>query len=428
MPKTLNAKNNLSPELRFLITCCQTNQTKEDINSIRSYLSLITNYQSLITAATQHGILPLVYKTIKDVSQLDSSSLNAQRLTLLELYPKGTSSAFCLTANSDTPVAKAQVGCNAFLSELKPLYMSIVQRNMLMTSELIKIMHLLRENNIEALAFKGPTLSQMAYGDITLRQFGDLDILIKKRTRSQMMDLLLKEHYIPEIDLKEGTKETFFNSVNVIAFYNESTGIRIEVHWELLSRNYAIDWEEKKLWDTQEHTRINHKEIPVLVLEQQLLYLSAHGAKHLFERLEWICDIDRSIRVDPNINWQHLLNEAEKLGIKRMLYLGLELSRKFFGLDLPEMIKKNIAQDKEIPKLISKVIQVNFSKTSQEKKSYSTFGLLWNMRENLSDQIRFAWRGLFAPKFDDFKYIQLPKYLAFLYPVVRPYRLITKYF
>ena len=389
---SLNTKDKLSTELRFLVNCCKTNPSKEDIEKIHSCLSLITDHKSLITAATQHGILPLVYKTLKN---------------LYEDHP-------------DTG--------STFLNELKVQYMQIAQRNILMSAELLRIMKLFEENGIKALAFKGPTLSQMAYGDITLRQFGDLDILIQKKDRSAMMALLIQEQYIPEIDLKKETKETFFKCVNVIGLHKRSTGIRVEIHWELLSRNYAIDWEEKSLWDKQESVKINHKEIPVLPLEQQLLYLCAHGAKHLFERLEWVCDIDRSIKADPDINWQHLLNEAEKLGIKRMLYLGLALSQQFFGLELPEMIQQKIEQDKALPGLISKVIEINFSKTSQEGKSYSSFRLLWNMRENLSDQLRFAWRGLFAPKFDDFKFIQLPRHLAFLYPVVRPYRLITKYF
>ena len=397
-----NTRSQLNSELTFLITCCQTNPEKVDVEFIHSYLSQIP-LESLITTASQHCILPLVYKT------------------LLALHP-----------NHQSPMPRQEMPLgytnHEILSAFKQQYLSIARQNISMSAELIRIMKLFEENGIDALAFKGPALAQMAYGDITLRQFGDLDILIKKRDRSKMIDLLLKEHYIPEIDLREGTRETFFKSVNVIAFYKESTGIRVEIHWELLSRNYAIDWEEKSLWANPESVLINNKEIPVLPVDQQLLYLCAHGAKHLFERLEWVCDIDRSIKINPDIDWQYLLNEAEILGIKRMLYLGLALSQQFFGLELPEMIQKNIAQDKEIPKLISKVIEINFSQTSQEEKSYSSFGLLWSMRENLSDQLRFAWRGLFAPKFDDFVFIQLPSHLAFLYPVVRPYRLVTKYF
>jgi hypothetical protein len=380
----------LPPELRFLIACCQTTPSKDDTHFIQNLLSEI-DYQQLIDIASRHGVLPLVYNTLKGLSQGDKGSIQD------------------------------------FLSELKPINMSIAQRNMLMCSELIKIMRLLEENHIEALAFKGPALAQTAYGDITLRQFGDLDILIREKDRSRVIDLLAREHYTHEIDLTD-INESFFKCVSVVGLYKESTGVLVEIHWELLSRNYAIDWEEKSLWGKPESVWINHKEIPILPLEQQLLYLCAHGSKHLFERLEWVCDIDRSIRANPDIDWQHLLNEAEKLGIKRMLYLGLTLSRQFFGLELPEMILQKTEQDKALPKLISKIMESSFSKNSQEGKSYSYFGLIRNMRENPGDQLRFAWQGLFAPQFDDFKFVELPKNLSFLYPIVRPYRLVTKYF
>ena len=392
---TVQYKNvQLNDTVVFLIACCQTELSEEDITYIDAYLSRITDYQSLITAASQHGILPLVYKTLQ---------------------------------NLQTRLKETQK-CDALLHELKPHYMTIAQRNMLMTSELLSIMRLLQDHQIDAMAFKGPTLSQMAYGDITLRQFGDLDILIRKKDRLRMMDLLLKENYIPEIDLQEKTKETFFDAVNVIAFFKPSTGVRIEVHWELLSRNYAIEWEESKLWGKQESSSINHREIPVLRLEQLLLYLCAHGAKHLFERLEWICDIDRSIRENPDIDWTYLLDEADNMGLKRMLFLGLALCEELFALKLPDTIKEKIEKDKVLPNLISKIIEINFSKSQKDERSYSTFGLLLSMRENLSDKLRFTLRGLFAPKFDDFLFIQLPSHLAFLYPLVRPYRLLTKYF
>ncbi|HIQ46311.1 MAG TPA: hypothetical protein EYH57_01690, partial [Sulfurovum sp.] len=370
----------LDDNLKFLIACSQTEPSENNIKFIQQFLSSIDT-QELIPLAIQHGILPLVYKTLKYL---------------------GTKH---LMVNTE------------ILSELKAHYMRISQRNMLMSAELIRIVKLLKDNGIEALAFKGPTLSQMAYGDITLRQFGDLDILIRERDRFKMMDLLIQSQYTPEIDLKESTKKTFFDSVNVIGLYQTSIGVLVEIHWELLSKNYAIDWEEQSLWKKQESVAINKKIIPVLPVEQQLLYLCVHGSKHLFERLEWICDIDRSIRTHTDIDWVYLVNEADKLGIRRMLFFGLSLSQQFFSLPLPKQIEKAIAEDKDIPKLISKVIEINFSETSKKGKSYSSFGLLWSMRENLSDQLRFAWRGLFAPKFDDFLFIQLPKQLAFLYPV-----------
>ena len=179
--QSITIHQSLSPELQFLIACCQTEPSENDINFIRSFLnppsesdntntihySLFTIHsaQKLIALARQHGILPLVYKTLKNLSESIASS----------------------SSRNTYHVARSTL-----LSELKPLYMSIVQRNMLMTSELLRIMKLLEENSIEALAFKGPALSQMAYGDITLRQYVDLDVLVKKEDIYKI-DALLKD-------------------------------------------------------------------------------------------------------------------------------------------------------------------------------------------------------------------------------------------
>ena len=72
---------------------------------------------------------------------------------------------------------------------MKQHYMDIVKQNMLMTSELIKVLKILEENNIEAISFKGPVLSQLAYGDVVSRQYCDLDILINIKDFESVVNL-----------------------------------------------------------------------------------------------------------------------------------------------------------------------------------------------------------------------------------------------
>ncbi|MEJ7712181.1 MAG: nucleotidyltransferase family protein, partial [Pyrinomonadaceae bacterium] len=51
--------------------------------------------------------------------------------------------------------------------------------NLRLTRELLEITSLLESHDISVLAFKGPTLSLLAYGDLALRQFSDLDVLVQ---------------------------------------------------------------------------------------------------------------------------------------------------------------------------------------------------------------------------------------------------------
>ncbi|WP_309498683.1 nucleotidyltransferase family protein [Sulfurovum sp.] len=384
--KLLQHNYHYPSSVALLIECCRSvpEAAKPEMLS-----GQITQWESFTQTASHHGVLPLVHYSLKTLASVPDE----------------------------------------IKERLKRLNLEISMRNMLMSAELIRIMKLFEENGIRALAFKGPTLSRAAYGDIALRQFGDLDILIQHSDIALTTDLLMAQGYIPEIELGTDMKETLLDALTVIGFYKSKSNILIEVHWALLSKNYAIQWDEKALWSqAQESVSINNIAIRVLPCEEQLLYLCIHGAKHLFERLEWVCDIDRFIRANPNMDWPYLLSEAKKRGVQRMLFLGLALCQYFFRLQLPELFQTQIAQDKVLPKLISKVLRANFSETSQEGKNYDYFMLMWHMRENLSDKLRFTWYAFFAAQFDDFTFIRLPKQLAFLYPLVRQFRLVTKYF
>lgn len=379
----------MTPNIQFLINCCKTQPTAIEIEQIQKHLKGLNSEQlsEMVTLAHAHGVFPLVY--------------HASQTHAVKLISEETQ------------------------TELKQHNMNIVMQNMKMTAELIRIMNLLEENGIEALAFKGPTLSQLAYGDITKRQYCDLDILIKKQDTAKSIKLLTKDEYRPEITLVERSIKKIFACVNVIGL---EKSIRIEIHWELLSKNYAIDWEENALWKETDTTTINNNTIPMLTFNTHLLYLCAHGSKHLFERIEWVCDIDRYIKSNTNLVWESLFEEAKSLGIERMLLLGLYLCHKLLASSLPENIETIVINDHIVEKLGDQIILLQFSTSDKQSRSYGTFGLLWRMRENLSDRLRFAYRGMFAPKFDDFKYIELPEQLLFLYPIIRPFRLLIKYF
>ncbi len=375
-------------ELTFLIVCCKYILLEKERKWLLTTLkSKNLKYEILIGLAYKHAVLPLLYKTLKS------------------LVPK-----------------------HPLTTLLKPYYMGIVQKNMSMTVQLLHIISLLKMHNIASLSFKGVVLSQHAYGDITLRQYGDLDILIQNKNKEKMLTLLKKEGYEPEIKLLDSRKETFLNAVNVLGFKSPSEDTFIEVHWELLSKNYAIHWEEKELWKNADSLQINTHTLNTLCFEDTLLYLCTHGSKHLFERLSWVCDIDRTVRSNKDIDWETLFYTSDALGITRMLLLSLHLAQKLLDLPLAMLVEEKLHQDKTVKKLANSILSLHFSIDGTQGKSYSTFKLLSDMRKTPFEKIRFIYFALFSAKFDDFKFIQLPPYLAFLYPIIRPIRLALKYF
>ncbi len=399
----LNAtKSHLSDELLFLIACSQVAPSQNDIHFIFSYLNdehLEPN--ALIALSNQHGILPLVYKTLKKIIEddLSSSSLNAQRSTL-----------------------------NAFLSKLKTHYMIIAQRNMLMSAELIRIIQLLEKNNIEALAFKGPALSQMAYGDITLRQYSDLDILVDEGNAYRAGKLMLENRHTSVLPLSILSNKTCLHTAKDFSLMSESGAVHTELHWRLFEKKYNISLLSCAVENKCQTVKINGKIIRTLQNELLLVYLCLHGAKHAFERIEWICDIDRLIR-SSEINWEAAIAIAEQSHAKRSFYLGLSLAHHLFQTPLPSEIITYIDTDKiqTLEALTLKKLSEKDNQRSDFQKNRETFFYQVKLFDNISDILRFYFSTFFKISTNDCQTFVLPENLKFLYIFLRPVRLISNY-
>src|SRR6476469_7955692 len=78
------------------------------------------------------------------------------------------------------------------LSKFKQQYIENSARNTVLTAELCRLINLFRDAGIEVIPYKGPVLALFAYGDIALRRFVDLDVIVKKSDVLRARDILLR--------------------------------------------------------------------------------------------------------------------------------------------------------------------------------------------------------------------------------------------
>src|SRR5438046_1996796 len=76
-------------------------------------------------------------------------------------------------------------------------------RSVLLTWELVDILDLFATEGIEAMPYKGPAIAISIYGRLALRQFSDLDILVRKRDVWRCQQLLISRGYQPHFDITE---------------------------------------------------------------------------------------------------------------------------------------------------------------------------------------------------------------------------------
>ena len=373
----------LTNEIILIIECCKISP---DFILIEEKISQIKNWDNFISLSYSHGVFPLVYKILKKYDE-------------------------------KIPLDK--------LSFMKQTYMDIVKQNMLMTSELIKISKLLEENDIKSIAFKGPTLSQMAYGDVVSRQYVDLDVLVDESLLESAKKILEENNYLPKYNLEEYQKENLKDVVHDISMINKTNGINIELHWTLSSGEFFIDLEKLDYLSDTKKYQISNSDLNIFSNEKLFIYLCVHGYKHLWERIEWLVDIYYLI-IKENIDLEKVVEKSKSVDADRIVLSTLIICQKMFDFKIE--LKSNYIEDKKLNivtnKMLEKILQeYALLKEKNHTKQFSMIHLY--MLKKISNKIKYL-KTFFEPTEDDYSVIKLPKYLNNLYFLIRPFNILKR--
>lgn len=368
----------------LLIECCQNTP---DLSKLEILSEKITDWYPFLDSAYKHGVFPLVYKALKPV-----------------------------TALSDWVKA-----------DLKRVNFDISCKNMSMTSELLKVLALLESENIPVLAIKGPVLSQMIYGDVTQRQYSDLDVLVDQSEIYRVVELLSSLGYRSEHSISFLKNKTLLNIGKDFAVSNPSQTIHIEFHWRLFLDRQVRNSKIQLFSASNPTFLINNQPVMTLEEDAQLLYLLLHGSKHYWERLEWIVDIDRLIRLRGEIDWRGLSMMAQQMEIEGMFYLGLAMSYELFATPMNTAILEYIHSEHYIhtakKEILAELKRDGINKTHSDLISLENLHKISLIKNKQNGWIRQYFLTLFQIKELDVYMVNLPNFLAPLYHFVRLYRL-----
>ena len=307
--------------------------------------------------------------------------------------------------------------------------MDIVKQNMLMTAELIKIMKLLEENGIEAISFKGPLLSQMAYGDITLRQYVDLDILIPEESLYHAAKLLSSNDYTSHSPISLLQNKRFRILDNDFSFFTPKNQVHIELHWRLFRKKIGKHKSFQEYYSNKLNIDINHNALPTLALETLLVYLCIHASKHAWERIEWINDVHLLVETQASkINWMNVLSIAKEMDSKIALFSGLNISKTFYKTTLPSSITELIYTD-SLNQLTQDALYFIANPLSNQE-SYNHYRKIMLFQTKLLDskwkQVKYIFNSYFSITRNDYLAFPLPAYLSVLYYFIKPFRVLYK--
>lgn len=341
----------------------------------------------LARLAQRHAVVPLVYKSLPGGAL--SAAPESVRRTLAEKY----------RANA--------------------------ARNLLLGAELLRVAGSFDAGGVGLLAYKGPALAVSAYGDLSLRRFVDLDVLVRACDVGRASKLLRELGYETR-GLTAAQEAALVRTQHNVAYSRDGGRLTVELHWGVASRDFASLALDEGVWARSVRVPLLGGSVGSLSPEDLLLALCVHGTKHLWERLAWVCDVAAIIGANAALDWEAVLRRARAARVERMLLLGLWLARGLLGAGLPERVRLCAEGDPEVARLASEAASRMF-----DGAEYRPAGLLRSVRFNLRarsrarERLRY-FRFILTPTDGDLTALALPARLSFVYYLLRPFRLLLK--
>ncbi|HET6183403.1 MAG TPA: nucleotidyltransferase family protein [Acetobacteraceae bacterium] len=287
-------------------------------------------------------------------------------------------------------------------------------------AQLAAVMEALAVRGVSALPFKGPVLGLQAYGDAGLREYHDLDILIRREQLIETLAVLDALGYRSEAvaGLRPRRVEDYYRYNGQDILFAPGR-LPIEPHWAFAPRTFCAELDTGPIFARAVRVEAPHgQRFRCFAPEDTLLAASLHGGKEQWARLIWIADIAALLHAHPALDWTAVLARAAEAGCLRMTLLAAELARGLLEADLPDRVRAEIARDRAVAPLVARVRAALFARV-EAPSIYTVTSFRWNVRERLSDRLRYATRTLFRARVTHFRNVDLPDPLSFLYPAVR---------
>lgn len=376
------------PEENAITCIARRDLDLERRSELRGLLREELDWNYLYTMAVAHGLLPLLYKHLNSAAS--------------DLVP------------------------GHFFSRLKRESVANSQNVLHLIGKQLRIHKLFDEHDIPVASFKGPLLAQTAYGEISLRQAGDIDLLIHRRHFAKARAILESLGYEMAPALTDTQLSSHLNSHCELQFMRDDWFTIVDLHWDLAPRTFVFNLPGEEVLSRRHAVWLAGAEVETFALEDSVLYQATHGAKHLWRRLEWIVAMAETLRTAPAINWDTLVQRAEQARAARILALALQLVRKFSDVDIPEQATTALDPGATMERMAETIRKQIFTIYGAAD---STETNLYNLRimDRKRDALISALRAVFVPTFTDWQALALPAPLHSLYYAYRPLRLAKVY-
>jgi Uncharacterised nucleotidyltransferase/Transglutaminase-like superfamily len=244
----------MNPEFELVLACLRWPQEAAGGDRIRSLASRPIRWPYLLEILEHHKVVPLFYRNLQSFA--------------IDCVPEGAAAAL-----------RAEVMANADICRQRRTEIALLNRR-------------LSEQQINFRVFKGIPLAIAAFQDESLRDAGDIDLLIAQKDIGKTGEILEAEGYRrtePRAQLTPRRLRSYLAHQKDFS-YEHSCGTVLDLHWRLF-RNIFLPANAGLAETGENWLELGTGRIATLPPHRLLLYLCVHGTLDGWLRLKWLADI-----------------------------------------------------------------------------------------------------------------------------------------
>lgn len=286
---------------------------------------------------------------------------------------------------------------------------------------LAEVMDALAAQRIPALLWKGPALAVEAWGDVGTRASVDLDIVVRPRDRLRARAAVGALGWREPHGMSAAQERAIFSGRGAWELEHPAHDVKLELHWRFSALRYAGQLPVEEALERAVEREVGGVRVRIPGPADTLVLLAQHGAKHGWSSLEDVAPFAAILVRHPQ-QAAEAHARAAGLGLVRAMALAGAFTERAFGLELPAALASDAA-DPALAPFIAEV-EARWARGDVAWRPSLRWDLAWTPRAR--DRIRMLWRSLFDPTLQEWLAARLPGPLVWLYPVMRPTRLLLR--
>ncbi|MBD3241360.1 MAG: hypothetical protein GF331_12290 [Chitinivibrionales bacterium] len=283
---------------------------------------------------------------------------------------------------------------------------------------LLPLFEALRTRDVPIVVFKGPALAQL-YGGTGMRQYDDLDVLVRPRDFEHAVALVREHGFRPTFDPSPRQLRELIDYHGELPFRGASGSLSLDLHCRLVEHAVSPRFAAHDWLATSRPFDLEGALVRALGPAETLLMSCFHGVKHGWPTISSAVDVAMVMEAEgEKLEWASVVGLAAKTGMQGFLREGLLVAHTVTGVALPDL---SLGSQEAARRTADRLPAEPGTDLSMLQTATGLLGALPSTQARL----HYVFERLFRPAVNDWLSLRLPDRLYPLYAVLRPFRLAT---